>query len=165
MVDNQQNSASTRQYNVIAIEVPIVFNADGDHDHNGKIFALQQNQGALENIRNNFSNYAKTPHPLVRPLVLRARKGETVEIILTNLLPNRCVGIHLVADGYEVQTSDGAWVGQNRSSLAAPHNPTYPLRPCGAPNDLHKLQPNQQIYVWKCDREGVFPFHDAIRFG
>jgi hypothetical protein len=112
--------SGTRRYNVVAVQVPIVFNFDGDHDHNGMIYALAQHKDALDDIRENFEHHMKTPDPLVRPLVLRARRYETVEVYFTNHIEGRSVGIHLVADGYDVQTSDGAAVGANPSSLAAP---------------------------------------------
>jgi hypothetical protein len=35
-----------RRYDVIATEVPIVFNFEGDHDHNGMIFALKKTSGS-----------------------------------------------------------------------------------------------------------------------
>jgi hypothetical protein len=40
--------AAERKYHVVALEVPIVFNRDGDHDHNGLIFALGHNKQALD---------------------------------------------------------------------------------------------------------------------
>jgi hypothetical protein len=93
---------TVRRYRVIALEVPVVFNADGDHDHNGLIFALGHNKAELDDLRENFRNdtsvWRKRPHPLVRPLVLRARAGETIEICFENHVRRRHVGIHLIAD-------------------------------------------------------------------
>jgi hypothetical protein len=40
--------AAERKYHVVALEVPIVFNRDGDHDHNGLIFALGHNKQARQ---------------------------------------------------------------------------------------------------------------------
>ncbi len=57
---------------------------------------------------------ASLPHPLVRPLVLRARYGETMHIRFCNEIKGRHVGMHLVADGYDVKTSGGSAVGKNR---------------------------------------------------
>ena len=139
-----------RRYNVIALSVPIWFNKWGDHDHNGKLFALRENQ---DNITAYIAEAGSKPglldaqrvsHPfyyLVRPLVLRACVGETIEIEFTNRIRDSQVGMHLVSDGYEVLTSDGAHVGQNSSSLAA-----YEQTRC---------------YTWHCQHEGVFVFHDA----
>ncbi len=135
-----------RRYHVVALQVPIVFNADGDHDHNGLVFALEQNRAELEDLRQEMADdpdsvWYRTPHPLVRPLVLRARAGETVEIHFDNHVSGRWVGIHLVADGYDVHDSDGADVGRNPSSLTAPGG--------------------NRTYTWRAVHEGVFPFHDA----
>jgi manganese oxidase len=141
-----------RTFEVVALQVPIVFNFDGDHDHDGLIFALSRNKLALDAVREDMrddpaSRWYKTPHPLVRPLVLRAKVGEVVVINFKNHVRDRRVGIHLIADGYDVRHSDGAHVGINPSSLAGPPN-----GPLGG---------NGRQYVWHCLHEGVFPFHDA----
>src|SRR3954447_10454284 len=148
---DSSGTTGSRRYKVVALEVPVVFNRDGDHDHNGLIYALEQDKGALDLLRTEFRNAESpsryTPHPLVRPLVLRARVGETVTIKFENHVRGRRVGIHLVADGYDVQDSDGAHVGSNPSSLAGP-----PEGPAGS---------NRRTYRWQCLHEGVYPFHDA----
>ncbi|MGY1708361.1 multicopper oxidase domain-containing protein [Geodermatophilus sp. SYSU D00758] len=134
-----------RRFRVVALQVPIFFNSDGDHDHNGLIFALERNKAELETLKDPAAVGYGKPHPLVRPLVLRARAGDTVEIHFRNHVRGRRVGIHLIADGYDVRQSDGAHVGINPSSLAAPPGTTGDSR----------------TYVWHCRHEGVFPFHDA----
>ena len=116
------------------------------------IFALGHNKQALDCLREDIqrdghSPWLRTPHPLVRPLVLRARVGETVEIHFENHINDRHVGMHLVADEYDMLTSDGAHGGKNPSSLAGP--------PDGPPGS------NRRTYVWRCSHQGVFPFHDA----
>ena len=141
-----------RRYEVVAVQVPIVFNREGDHDHNGMIFALAKNKEDLDKIRQNFAAHANSPNDLVRPLVLRARCGETVEVKFTNHIRGRCVGMHLVGDGYDVNTSDGAAVGANPSSLAGPPYEDW---------ETTGQQPrNEHTYSWYCEHEGVFPFHD-----
>ena len=156
-------------YHVTALEMPIYFNREGDHDHNGLIFALTDNVPILKFIRaldapawGNPSalrasakaraaevevelpataQQARQPHPLVRPLVLRGRKGDHLNIQLQNEIQDRHVGLHLVGDGYAVIDDDGSQVGNNPSSLTPPNG--------------------QRTYSWRCDHEGVFPFHDA----
>ncbi|MDQ3434297.1 MAG: multicopper oxidase domain-containing protein [Actinomycetota bacterium] len=135
----EKRSLAERRYDVVAVQVPIVFNRYGDHDHDGMIFTLAADRPALTEIKANFPAHAKTPHPLVRPLVLRACAGERLEIYLTNELPQP-VGMHLVGDGYSVVESDGAAVGRNPSSLVDPGQ--------------------SRTYVWECRHEGVFAFHD-----
>ena len=166
----------TRFYKVTAIEMPIYFNKEGDHDHNGLIYALSKNVPLLKYIRalaNQNSNddhriyskaartvadrlampfpqtvaQARQPHPLVRPLVLRANVNETVEVQLQNKIKGRSVGLHLVGGNYNVEThgnassSDGSKVGNNKPSLARPDG--------------------KYRYKWVCKHEGVFPFHDG----
>ncbi|UEM21330.1 multicopper oxidase domain-containing protein [Skermanella mucosa] len=166
----------SRVYKVTAIEMPIYFNKEGDHDHNGLIYALNRNVPLLKYIRalanqNSSDDYrvyskaaqtvanrlamplpetaaqARQPHPLVRPLVLRANVNETVEVQLQNEIKGRCVGLHLVGGGYNVDThghasaSDGSQVGNNKPSLAHPGDHYH--------------------YKWVCKHEGVFPFHDG----
>src|SRR5215218_795545 len=168
---------STIQYDVTALPVTIWFNRDGDHDHNGMMFALNKNVPILNYIEamgkadRPGGSYppppnaalvaqanligvtlpatpaqARQPHPLVRPLVLRARKGDRVTVKLYNeihgrLGTDRPVGIHLVASGYDVRDADGSHVGNNPSSLV----------PSGS----------NGTYYWDCVHKGVFPFHDG----
>ena len=144
-----------REYEVVALQIPIVYNKYGFHDHDGMLFALKENVPALKEIQKHFAARKNDtgyyhpdlhkPHPLVRPLVLRARKGETIKVSLQNQIKNRKVGLHLVADGYSVLTSDGAQVGENPPSLVA---------------SSHSDNPTTRDYYWECRHEGVFVFHD-----
>lgn len=172
------NSRPPVHYDIVALPITIYYNREGDHDHNGMIFALCDNLPILEFIRAlarvgqprqttnaqddrledlhtkaceradkikielpSTPQQAKQPHPLVRPLVLRARRGDQVTVTLHNQIQRREVGLHLVGGGYDVAQSDGSDVGANPSSLA----------PSGGTWD----------YTWSCDHEGVFPFHDG----
>jgi len=126
-----------RHYDVVALQVPIAYNRHGDHDHSGLIFALERNYTALKAL----DFRPDQPHPLVRPLVLRACAGETVEVTLTNHLKNRRVGLHLVGEGYDVAGNDGAQVGGNQDS-------TVPKCPDNGPAP-------QRTYRWHCVHEGV----------
>jgi hypothetical protein len=165
------NTSLTLRYDVTALDMPIYFNKEGDHDHNGMIFALTKNVPILKYIRALAENRnpgppsseiknrareigvslpltpheARLPHPLVRPLVLRATKGDRVIVKLRNELRDdeitRHVGLHLVGDGYDVKEDDGSHIGLNPSSLVAP---SYDC-----------------IFTWDCRHEGVFPFHDG----
>lgn len=172
--------AARARYDVTALPVTIWFNGDGDHDHNGMMFALTANVPILKYIEalgeadRPGGRYppldpavagraaqigvhlpitpaqARQPHPLVRPLVLRARLHETVEVTLRNEIRGRRVGLHLVADGYDVGEHDGAHVGQNPPSLV-----NHPE------DDPGPAFPDEWTYRWTCGHEGVFPFHDG----
>jgi manganese oxidase len=145
----------TRRYHVVALQIPIVYNKHRQDDltktfvdPNGMLYTLKKNEENLKHLIEHFFQHTPAheglnpyaPHPLVRPLVLRACQGETVEIHFENQLQRRA-SIHLQSDGYDVQTSDGAAVGLNRDSTVAPGGET--------------------VYTWQVDREGVFLFHDA----
>jgi len=91
------------------------------------------------------------PMDLIRPLVLRARAGDTVEVTLHNRLSQRLVGLHVQGGGlsghgpgqalvHGVAGGDGAWVGSNPSSLAAPGT--------------------ERHYRWHPVEEGVWPIND-----
>ena len=91
------------------------------------------------------------PIPLVRPLVLRARRGEELEVHFENSIRGREVGLHVQGDGLAgtradgssgsgVRYGDGACVGDNDPT-------TVPYR--------HRM-----IYRWNCAREGVWPIND-----
>src|SRR5918999_6448732 len=114
----------------------------GHHDHDGLMYALAEHRDELEALKARMEAGdpdAQRPHPLVRPLVLRACKGEVVEVRLTNLIRGRKVGMHLAGGAYG-PASDGAHVGRNRSSLAG-----YEQR---------------AVYRWRCPEEGVYCFSD-----
>jgi manganese oxidase len=143
---------ATVHYDVVALSVTIYFNKWGDHDHDGMMFALAQNKPRIDEYLAYLestpkpSDAERTQHrfyPLIRPLVLRARAGDIVEVCFENRIRGREVGMHLVGGPYAdgVAASDGAHVGQNPSSLAA--------------------FGQKRTYRWRCDNEGVFVFHDA----
>ncbi len=174
------DASPTLTYHITALQVTIWFNKEGDHDHNGLIFALTENVPILKYIQalgradlpkvsgaaggkddspDDWyakakaradvlqielpckSKDARQPYPLVRPLVIRAGKGDRVQVELRNEVSGRHVGLHLVGDGYDVELNDGSHVGRNEPSLAEPG--------C------------TRTYQWKCCHEGVFPFHDG----
>ena len=148
-----------RQYEIVALEVPIAYNKLGDHDHSGLMFALRRNYDHLTqlNVRDhlgklvNFSTNPTETDQLVRPLVLRACKGEVLEVTLLNYVQGRRVGLHLIGGGYDVEQHDGARVGGNADSTVGPYSGSG-----AAPS---------HVYRWDCDHEGVFVIHDASDFG
>ncbi|THV42472.1 multicopper oxidase domain-containing protein [Glycomyces buryatensis] len=138
-----------RTYEVVALHVPIVYDGYGDHDRNGMMYTLAENEDELRRVRREFPDpfpdpvadpeLVPQPHPLVRPLVLRARVGERLKIRFRNELPQRA-GIHTQGVGYDLQTADGGHIGGNHDSSVEPGG--------------------RREYVWECRREGVFHFSD-----
>ena len=128
----------TRCYEIEAIEIPIVYNKYGDYDPNGLLYVLKKDAERIrEGAMRNFSKEIPQPYEDVKPLVIRANKGETVEIIFSHSL-NRTLSIHVLGMDYDVQTSDGSAVGFNRNTTAR-----------------HEI-----VYTWYANREGVYLFHD-----
>jgi len=123
-----------RHFNIAAISVRIVYNSAGDHDPNGLIYVLKENEDAIRKAvaKNPFS-----PSELVQPLVIRANLGDLLIVDFENKL-NRPASIHIQDVEYNVLDSDGAAVGFNPDSTTE----------------------NKKRYYWYADKEGIFMFHD-----
>ena len=70
-----------RRYHVVAIPIRIVVNTFGDHNPNGMMYVLKENEQKVKDLvrKNPF-----TPVDLVEPLVIRANEGDTVEVLFEN---------------------------------------------------------------------------------
>lgn len=125
-----------REYHVVGIQLKIVYNKFGEHDPDGMLYVLKENE---EKIKTQVEAFPNTPVELVEPLVLRANEGETVEVTFENRLAFPA-SIHVQGVEYDVQDSDGAFVGRNSNTT---------------------VLPGQSVrYRWYADRQGVFHFHD-----
>ncbi|MGW1073695.1 multicopper oxidase domain-containing protein [Streptomyces sp. NPDC002537] len=141
--------APTRTYDVVALHVPIAYNGFGDYDSNGALYTLATDAEELRSIAatwpSPFPNYLEEPervpepHPLMRPLVLRARRGERLRVRLSNEL-DRPTGITIQGVRYDARTQDGTAVGRNPDSTVPPGG--------------------TREYEWVCEHEGVFHFGD-----
>lgn len=102
-----------RRYHVVAIPIRIVVNNFGEHNPDGRMYVLKENESKVKELvkKNPFK-----PVELVQPLTIRANAGDTVEILFENQLPF-ATGMHFQEASYDVLTSDGANVGYNPSSL------------------------------------------------
>ena len=105
-----------RRYHIVAIPIRIVLNSFGDHNPNGMIFVLKENEQKVKKMveKNPFS-----PVDLVQPLIIRANEGDTVEVLLENQLSFH-VGLHFQQAEYDVRNADGVNVGLNRDSTVYP---------------------------------------------
>ena len=128
-----------RKYHVVAIPIRIVFNRFGDHDPEGMMFVLKENE---ELVKQQVACNLFSPVDLVQPLIIRANVEDEVEICFENKLPF-AASMNIQRAEYDVQSSDGASVGCNDNSTA----PKCP------PGGL-------QIYRWKILREGTHIFTD-----
>jgi hypothetical protein len=81
---------SVRLYDVAAPQVPTDFDALGDHDRNGTIFALGENEAALPAVEDGWpdpfpdpgepAELMPQPDPLVRPRRLRIHVGDLADL-------------------------------------------------------------------------------------
>lgn len=133
-----KSSEKVRYYEIEAIEIPIVYNKYGDHDPNGLLYVLKKDAERIcEGAIRNFNKEIPQPYEEVKPLVIRANRGDKIVIHFTHSL-KRSLSIHVQGLLYDVQTSDGANVGFNKDTTT-----------------------RQQItYTWYANREGVYLFHD-----
>ena len=137
-LSNYPRPEKTRHYEIEAIEIPIVYNKYGDYDPDGLLYVLKKDADRIrEGALRCFSQDIPQPYEEVKPLVIRANAGEKVVIEFSHS-QDRALSIHVLGMKYEVQTSDGAFVGFNRNTT------TY----------------NRITYTWYADREGVYLFHD-----
>ncbi|MGM9564840.1 multicopper oxidase domain-containing protein [Evtepia sp.] len=132
------NTGQLRIYDIEAISLPIVYNRFGDHDPNGLLYVLKQDsQRIQQEAWKRFELPTPQPYEEVRPLVIRANVGDTVQINFENKLDRRA-SIHVQGLSYHVLTSDGADVGFNPDTTTS-----------------HRI-----CYTWQADKEGVFLFSD-----
>jgi len=137
--------APVRRYDLVAIQLDLVYNSAGWHDPEGRLFVLAEDEEAVR-------TGAKDPEPLF----IRANAGECVEISLTNKLPETLgpsafqvltettfCGCHVHFVKFDPVSADGANIGWNYLSGAMPDQ-TF-------------------IYRWFADSElRVVFFHDHL---
>ncbi|ARF13362.1 multicopper oxidase [Sporosarcina ureae] len=105
-----------RRYHVVAIPIRIVLNTFGDHNPNGMMYVLKENE---EKVKQLVKKNPFMPVDLVQPLFIRANEGDVVEILFENKLPFHA-GMHFQEAEYDVCQSDGANVGFNKETTVAP---------------------------------------------
>lgn len=105
-----------RRYHVVAIPIRIVLNTFGDHNPNGMMYVLKENE---EKVKRLVKKNPFMPVDLVQPLFIRANEGDVVEILFENKLPFHA-GMHFQEAEYDVCQSDGANVGFNKDTTVAP---------------------------------------------
>jgi len=130
----EEKKCSVRHFDIVAISTRIVYNHYGDHDPNGLMYVLKENENDLRQavLENPF-----TPVDLVQPLVIRANLGDFIIVDFENKL-NRQASIHIHDVEYDVLESDGAAIGFNPDTTTD----------------------NFKRYYWCADKEGTFMFHD-----
>ena len=89
------DTGQLRVYDIEAVSLPVVYNKYGDNDPDGMIYVLKKDS---ERVRRKAQELFDQPVPQpceeVRPLVIRANVGDTVQINFENRL-NRPASIHV----------------------------------------------------------------------
>ncbi|WP_409254069.1 multicopper oxidase domain-containing protein [Bacillus sp. SCS-153A] len=127
----------TRHFNIAAFEVDIVYNNFGDHDPNGKLYALKED---VESIKQAVERSPGKPVKEIQPLTIRANKGDCISVTFTNELRENA-SIQIQGVDYNVKNSDGTAVGYNPDSTAEPGN--------------------EVEYIWNASEEGTFYFSNG----
>ena len=106
------SNAPERDYEISAIDMPLIFNADAAVQiSTGRLFALSSDVDAI--LSGN--------KPAV-PLAIRANVGECISITLTNQMSDQPASINLDALGLDPQGSLGINVGFNPDQVVQPGN-------------------------------------------
>ncbi|KGA96589.1 multicopper oxidase [Alkalihalobacillus alcalophilus ATCC 27647 = CGMCC 1.3604] len=128
-----------RCYHIVAIPIKIVVNNFGDHNPDGMMYVLKENE---EIVKERVKCNPFMPEELVQPLTIRANAGDLIEILFENKL-DFATSMHIQRADYDVQTSDGSFVGCNENSTAPPCPPG-----------------GTQVYKWHVAGEGIHFFSD-----
>jgi len=121
-VDSCLGNPVVVEFNISAIEIPIIYNNQGWYDPKGRIYVLDED---LDDVCS-----GRKP---IEPLVIHAEAGSCIRINFTNRLPNVLsgdafqlvtrtyeTGLHVHFVKFDVLASDGGNVGWNYSSGVLP---------------------------------------------
>ena len=128
-----------RRYHIVSIPLRIVLNYFGDHDPNGMLYVLKEDE---RRVQEQVAAHPFTPVEAVQPLTIRAAVGDEVEILYENQLPFPAA-MHIHGADYTVQTPEGEVVVPGEA----------PIAPVPTGGTL--------LYRWKALAEGIYLFSDV----
>lgn len=116
--------APIRKFDIVSIQLPIVYNRQGWHDPEGRIFVLKEDKEDILAGRKK-----------IEPLVIRANAGENIEVRFTNELPDHIgpndfqirtetteAGYHIHLVKFDTIPSDGSANGYCNDASAIPND-------------------------------------------
>ena len=114
--------APVRRYDVVALAVDITINRYGDHDPQGRVYALashvqrvrEEERRGAHAVTNGLQGDA------IQPLTLRVLPGECLRVSLRDDLPNETTSLHLHGVPWRVVGSGRAATEQEPTAVAAP---------------------------------------------
>ena len=126
--NKQLGTEPQKIYDVVAFRKAITYTRFGDHDPEGVLYTLAEDQGRVQNCQGFecghdplFFGSRSDPEALSpQPLVLRANVGDTIIINLTNEVDDMPVSIHIHKAMYKANTSAGSVAGFNVDTTAKP---------------------------------------------
>ncbi|MFC4856469.1 multicopper oxidase domain-containing protein [Actinophytocola glycyrrhizae] len=167
-------AAPVRHYDLVVLQGTVDYyeghsggHENSWHDHRGVFYVLREEIDEAGDVAE-FQRQLAAGTREVRPIAIRARKGEVVELTLTNELPVGCheatafdpvlpfqpeCGLHVHLVKFDPLVADGASVGWNYLSGTATLDQGAEIR------ERYK----SWVYRWYCDEEfGVVFFHDHL---
>lgn len=167
-------------YHVTALSLTIYFNHEGDHDHNGLLFALSDNVPVLHYLETRSKDIPPAnlealykgalpraatlgivlppPHPPHHPDALKAIQDARVHPLVRPLVL-RCNLGDTVTVVLKNSIQD-RWVGLHLVGDGYAIVTDDGSQVGGNDHSLVKYG-DSKSYKWQCDHEGVFPFHDG----
>jgi FtsP/CotA-like multicopper oxidase with cupredoxin domain len=110
--------ASTKSFDVRAIDVNIPYNRFGEHDPLGKMYVLSSRVDAVRAEEATQHVSVGLREDPIQPLVIRANEGDCVEINFTNNASGGPFGMHIDGVAFDVGSS-GDRIGANADSTVA----------------------------------------------
>ena len=133
--------APVKPFNIVAFRVAITYNAWGDTEHTGAMFAFVGEQHAiLEQVKVNWTK----PAWRVQPLVIRANVGDCIKLRFKNDL-RADASLTISRAQYNVLRDEGLLVGRNATGGPVPQN------------GIHTYT----FYIEdKAENQGAYPIHN-----
>ena len=143
------NAAPVKQFNIVAFRLTITYNAWGDTEHTGAMFAfVAEKQAILEQVKANWTK----PAWRVQPLVIRVNVGDCIKLRLHNDL-RAAASLTVSRAQYNVLRDEGLLVGRNTTGGPIPQDGTH----------------TYTFFIEdKAENQGAYPIHnmaaDTIEF-
>ena len=114
--------APERVYDIVALGVDITLNRFGDHDPEGRMYALASDVDAVRDAERRGAEAVSMglQGDVIQPLVLRVLPGECLRVRLANQLPEEPASFHLHSSALIVSADGTPAVEANQAALAAP---------------------------------------------
>lgn len=148
--------APIKVFEIVAIQLPIVYNKQGWHDPEGRIFVLKKDKKDILCGRKK-----------IEPLVIRANAGDNIEVRFTNELPDHIgpnafqiktetseAGYHIHLVKFDTISSDGSANGYCNDASAIPNDTL--IEKFYANSELHTVFFHDHLFPNAHQQHGLF---------